>query len=154
MDFRQRAALSLLRLRMAIRWPSLALHSSGSLPRSLSAPTPERHMMTFEQILAAIGAVLSHPETVVPAAVAPQAEALAAVAAQGISAVEGGALGLAEPLANAEVTSVMNHNHLGSFAPVVVGILDNIASGYLASRGVTVPPVTAPTTAPAQIPGS
>ena len=95
------------------------------------APLPkDQQAMKLTDFLAAVSTVLSHPDTVVPPAVAPQAEAIAATIASAGANIEAQAATAALPLAEHEVTTVMDHNHIGAYAPMAVTFLDLFAHAW------------------------
>ena len=95
--------------------------------------------MKLSDFLGLVSTVLSHPETVVPAAVAPQAEAIAQTIATAGASIEAQAASAALPLVDHEATTVLDHNHLGQFAPLLVTIFDTFASAWVTNKNAPPP---------------
>lgn len=103
-----------------------------SFAAHLSTLPKDQQAMKLTDFLSAVAAVLNHPETVVPADVAPQAQAIRDTIVTGGANIEAAAASAALPLAEHELDTVLRHNHAAAFAPMAVAFLDIFAHAWVA----------------------
>jgi len=100
------------------------------------APFPkEQQAMKLSDFLASVSAILDHPSTFVPPEVAPQAQAIRDTIATAGANIEAQAASAAVPYAEHEISTVLNHNHLGQYAPLAVTFFDVFAHAWVANKG-------------------
>ena len=100
------------------------------------APLPkETQAMKLSDFLGAVSAILDHPSTFVPPEVQPQAQAIRDTIATAGANIEAQAASAVIPTAEHSISTVLNHNHLGQYAPLAVTFFDVFAHAWVANKG-------------------